>query len=79
VQLGQNVGGRERVVDEGFAALADLPLVGGVGRSVSAGYELLIGLRVIGSDLSEQGGYRHLRDGYCLRIRLFAIISIDRF
>jgi hypothetical protein len=43
-----------------------------VGRPVGLGYELLVGLRIIGGDLPEEGGDRHLRDLYGLWICLFA-------
>src|SRR5215212_12087923 len=60
------------MVDEGLAALAHLPSVGSVSRPIGLGYDLLVGLRVVGDDLPEEGSNRHLRGRYGPRVRLFA-------
>jgi hypothetical protein len=71
-QVGEYVRRREGVVHERFPALADLTLMGSVGRPVGAGDQLLVGLLVVGGDLAYEGSYRDVRDLYGLRVRLFA-------
>src|SRR5919112_341961 len=63
-QLGEDVGGRERVVDERFAALAGLAPVRRVGRVVGVGDQLLRPLRAVGGHLLDKRRYGYARCRY---------------